>query len=139
MALHHRIKAALVKKYNILAGEELLTALQTDEKGLSEEEITEVLEEIRIYNANPPGENKPAPKPAKKTATVVEGDYKHKVYEEWRVEATGPKDNKTIEKLKKLRSNVKLHADAVEQLNEAGKTAAELGQGGHYIMYFEAE
>lgn len=136
-------KNSAVKKYESLINnggtvEDLKLALSGDEKAYTPEEIDEIVKAITDTATAPKDPPKPpAPKEDKKELKkpeekkALKKEVEKTGYEEWRMEWAGEK----LEKLKKLRDNVKISEAEAETLN-AGASAK-----GSYnpIMYIKPE
>lgn len=121
-------KQAAVNKYAPMhiqgvTVEELGNLLAEDEKGYNADEINE----IRTAITEGQTEKSSAKPPAKKEETKE----KAVVYEEWRMELVG----KELQKLKKVRSNVKITEEEAETLNVGATSPGAVNP----IMYFKSE
>jgi hypothetical protein len=136
-------KEAAVKKYALMLSqgvtiEEIDVLLGNDEKKYTADEITEIRQAIGDGSVKAFADK--APKKTK-LPDVVKDDPIH--YEEWKCEIkiTRSEDGKKIvkrepEKLKKLRSCVKISDGEAETLNNAALFSP---RHDHVIMYFKPE
>ena len=131
--MNYQTKKAAVKKYNAMltAGstmDEIITALENDEKKFSQDDIDEIMGELEQ------GGEKEAPKASTKKGKVSTKP----LYEEWSGRLKVTQDPKTKEitrefvKLEKLRSNIKITDHHAEVLN----TGALSSDGTNPKMYF---
>jgi hypothetical protein len=133
-------KEAAVKKYRPMLNqgvtvEELGNLLAQDEKNYTLEEQNELRQAIiGDESEKPAAQTPPAPPAPKAKKSEVVG------FEEWRceVKVSGEGNNvrKEVEKVKRLRANVKITDEEAETLNRGAKDSPRTD---YVIMYFKPE